>query len=243
MTPTKILIGQILVVFSIIIAGVWAATQWAAAMLGYQAQLGASWFLLFGLPVYRPWQLFPWWYAYDAYAPDVFDRAGMLAAGSGFMGCAAAIVGSLWRARQNRRATTYGSSRWASRREIGAAGLFRPAGVFLGRFGDRYLRHDGPEHIMAYAPPRSGKGVGLVAPTLLTWTGSAVVHDIKGENWQLTAGWRSQFSHCLLFNPTDPRSARYNPLLEVRKGVNEVRDVQNIADVLVDQPVNTWGRP
>jgi type IV secretion system protein VirD4 len=234
MTPTKILIGQILVVFAIIIAGVWAATQWAAAMLGYQAQLGAPWFVLFGLPIYRPWQLFPWWYAYDAYAPDVFDRAGMLAAGSGFMGCAAAIVGSLWRARQNRRATTYGSSRWASRREIGAAGLFRPAGVFLGRFGDRYLRHDGPEHIMAYAPPRSGKGVGLVVPTLLTWTGSAVVHDIKGENWQLTAGWRSQFSHCLLFNPTDPRSARYNPLLEVRKGVNEVRDVQNIADVLVD---------
>lgn len=105
MTPTKILIGQILVVFAIIIAGVWAATQWAAAMLGYQAQLGAPWFLLFGLPVYRPWQLFPWWYAFDAYAPDVFDRAGMLAAGSGFMGCAAAIIGSLWRARQNRRAT------------------------------------------------------------------------------------------------------------------------------------------
>jgi type IV secretory pathway TraG/TraD family ATPase VirD4 len=56
----------------------------------------------------------------------------------------------------------------------------------------------------------------------------------KGENWQLTAGWRQSFSHCLLFNPTDPRSARYNPLLEVRKGPDEVRDVQNIADVLVD---------
>ena len=60
------------------------------------------------------------------------------------------------------------------------------------------------------------------------------MHDIKGENWQLTAGWRSQFSHCLLFDPTDPRSARYNPLLEVRKGPSEVRDVQNIADILVD---------
>jgi len=42
--------------------------------------------------------------------------------------------------------------------------------------------------------------VGLVIPTLLSWTGSAVIHDIKGENWQLTAGWRSRFSHCLLFN-------------------------------------------
>jgi type IV secretion system protein VirD4 len=87
---------------------------------------------------------------------------------------------------------------------------------------------------MAFAPTRSGKGVGLVIPTLLSWTGSAVIHDIKGKNWQLTAGWRSKFSHCLLFNPTDPRSARYNPLLEVRKGPDEVRDVQNIADILVD---------
>ena len=61
-----------------------------------------------------------------------------------------------------------------------------------------------------------------------------MIHDIKGENWQLTAGWRSRFSHCLLFNPTDARSAAYNPLLEVRRGASEVRDVQNIADILVD---------
>ena len=192
MTPTKLLIGQIAVVFAIVILGVWAATQWCADMLGYQAQLGNPWFVLFGWPVYEPWKLFPWWYRYEAYAPAVFDKAGMLAAGSGFMGCAAAIIGSLWRARQGRLVTTYGSSRWALPREIERAGLFRPAGVFLGRLGDRYLRHDGPEHVMAFAPTRSGKGVGLVVPTLLTWTGSAVIHDIKGENWQLTAGWRSK---------------------------------------------------
>jgi type IV secretion system protein VirD4 len=84
------------------------------------------------------------------------------------------------------------------------------------------------------APTRSGKGVGLVLPTLLTWPGSAVIHDIKGENWELTAGWRARFSHCLLFDPTNPASARFNPLLEVRKGPHEVRDVQNIADILVD---------
>src|SRR2546427_1358187 len=43
--------------------------------------------------------------------------------------------------------------------------------------------------------------------------------------------WRSRFSHCLLFNPTDSKSAAYNPLLEVRRGAHEVRDVQNIADI------------
>lgn len=234
MTPTKILIGQILVVFAVVIGGLWVATQWAAVGLEYQTRLGLPWFTVFSTPIYYPWRLFEWWYAYDAYAPSLFEKAGVIAASSGLFGCGVAIIGSLWRARQNHHVTTYGSSRWATRREIEQAGLFRAAGVFLGRLGNRYLRHDGPEHVMAFAPTRSGKGVGLVIPTLLSWTGSAVVHDIKGENWQLTAGWRQRFSHCLLFNPTDPRSARYNPLLEVRKGLDEVRDVQNIADILVD---------
>jgi len=234
MTPTKLLIGQILIVFAIMVLGVWAATQWAAAMLAYQPQLGAPWFFLGELPVYRPWALFPWWYHYEAYAPEVFDRAGSLAATSGFLGCGTAIGGSLWRARQSRFVTTYGSARWATKREIERAGLFADSGVFLGRLHGSYLRHDGPEHVMVFAPTRSGKGVGLVIPTLLGWTGSAVIHDIKGENWQLTAGWRSRFSHCLLFDPTNPLSARYNPLLEVRRGEQEIRDVQNIADILVD---------
>jgi type IV secretion system protein VirD4 len=234
MTPTKLLVGQILVVLAIMMLGVWLGTQWAAAMLGYQSRLGPAWFELAGVPVYRPWALFGWWYRYEAYAPEVFDRAGALAGASGFLGCAAAVFGSLWRARQVGRVTTYGSARWALPREVARAGLFGEAGVFLGRLAGRYLRHDGPEHVMAFAPTRSGKGVGLVVPTLLSWTGSAVIHDIKGENWQLTAGWRSRFSHCLLFDPTDARSARYNPLLEVRRGECEVRDVQNIADILVD---------
>src|SRR3546814_8998812 len=72
------------------------------------------------------------------------------------------------------------------------------------------------------------KGVGLVVPTLLTWPGSCIVHDIKGENWQLTAGFRAQHGRVLLFDPTNRASAAYNPLLEVRRGEWEVRDVQNV---------------
>lgn len=234
MTPTKFLAGQIIIVFAVAICGVWIATEWAAWHLGFQPRLGLPWFTVLAFRFYFPWRLFQWWYAYDAYAHEIFNRAGTIAAASGFLGCIVAIVGSLWRARQIGRVTTYGSSRWANAIEIKKAGLFQPTGVFLGRVEHAYLRHSGPEHVMAFAPTRSGKGVGLVVPTLLSWTESVVIHDIKGENWQLTAGWRKQFSHCLLFNPTDTRSARYNPLLEVRKGSNEVRDVQNIADILVD---------
>ncbi|MBO9580149.1 MAG: type IV secretory system conjugative DNA transfer family protein [Sphingobium sp.] len=133
MTPTKLLIGQIAVVFAIILAGIWFATQWAAAALAYQPELGSPWALIDGIPVYRPWAIFLWWYHFDAYAPHVFDRAGAIAGASGFVGCGAAVAGSLWRARQRRNVTTYGSAHWASVREAGAADLFSNGGVFLGR--------------------------------------------------------------------------------------------------------------
>jgi type IV secretion system protein VirD4 len=232
--PTGVLIGQIITVFVIVGSGVWGATQWTASALGYQMRLGEPWFHALGIPFYYPWRLFEWWYVYDAYAPSIFLRGGAIAACAGLAGALVAIIGSVWRARQSKLVTTYGSARWATLREILRAGLTKSSGVFLGSILRSYLRHDGPEHVMAFAPTRSGKGVGLVVPTLLSWPGSAVIHDIKGENWQITAGWRSRFSHCLLFNPTDARSAKYNPLLEVRRGAHEVRDVQNIADILVD---------
>jgi len=132
--------------------------------------------------------LFEWWFFFDAYTPDIFAKGGAIAGASGLV--AEAIGMSVWRSRQARRVTTYGSARWAASAEIVKAGLMGLAGVFLGLFDGRYLRHAGLEHVLAFAPTRSGKGVGLVVPTLLTWPLSAVIHDIKGENWQLTASWR-----------------------------------------------------
>jgi type IV secretion system protein VirD4 len=234
MPSSRSLVLQAVTAVFLTIGLVWAATQWAAAMLGHQPALGAPWISLGDVAVYAPWRLFAWWIAFDAQAPDVFRRAGLLALAGGIAPALIAIGGAAWRSRSDSVKTTYGSARWAVLADVREAGLLVPRGVVLGLFDDAYLRHDGPEHILAVAPTRSGKGVGLVVPTLLTWNGSAVIHDIKGENWQLTAGWRSRFSDCLLFDPTNPASTRFNPLLEVRRGENEVRDVQNIADVLVD---------
>ena len=234
MQATTVLYGQVLVVLTITLSGIWGATQWTASALGYQARLGMPWFELLGAPIYHPWRLFEWWFVFDAYAPEVFNIGGSIAACSSLLALAVAIGMAIWRARQARQVTTYGSARWAGLEEVRTAGMTQSTGVFLGLFEEHYLRHQGPEHVLTFAPTRSGKGVGLVVPTLLSWPASAVIHDIKGENWSLTAGWRSRFSHCLLFNPVDPASAAYNPLLEVRRGTHEVRDVQNIADILVD---------
>ncbi|EME4719171.1 conjugal transfer protein TraG, partial [Pseudomonas aeruginosa] len=175
-----------------------------------------------------------WWFSFDAYAPAIFVEGGIIAVSGGFIAIAAAILMSIIRAREARNIATYGSARWAEDKEIRAAGLLGPDGVVLGRHTQDYLRHDGPEHVLCFAPTRSGKGVGLVVPTLLTWPGSCIVHDIKGENWTLTAGFRAKHGRVLLFDPTNARSSAYNPLLEVRQGEWEVRDVQNIADILVD---------
>ncbi|MBQ1480872.1 MAG: conjugal transfer protein TraG [Sphingomonas sp.] len=234
MSATKILWGQILIVSAIVLATTWGATEWVAWRLAFQPELGPPWFRLFGFPFYMPPAFFWWWYGFDAYAPSIFVEGAWIAASGGFISVAVAIGMSVWRAREAKKVETYGSARWAEKEEVRVAGLLGPDGVVLGRYDRNYLRHDGPEHVLCFAPTRSGKGVGLVVPSLLTWPGSAIVHDIKGENWQLTAGFRARHGRVLLFDPTNPKSSAYNPLLEVRRGEWEVRDVQNIADILVD---------
>ncbi len=234
MPTTKIHWGQISVVFAIVGLSLWSATQWTAWRLGFQSALGPPWFEVMGFPVYFPLIFFWWWYAFDAYAPDIFLEGGAIAASGAFFSIVAAIAISVWRAREEREAETYGSARWATAAEIKSAKLTGANGVVLGKVGRDYLRHDGPEHILCFAPTRSGKGVGLVVPSLLTWPGSAIVHDIKGENWTLTSRFRAGFGQVLLFDPTNRESNAYNPLLEIRQGPSEIRDVQNIADVLVD---------
>jgi len=137
----------------------------------------------------------------------------------------------------------HGSARWATADDVRGTGLLgNPQGVYVGGwYVDplrrlHYLRHNGPEHVLAFAPTRSGKGVGLVIPTLLAWSESCVVYDIKGENWAKTAGYRSKSGHlCFKFSPVEAgNGSRFNPLAEVRVGTaRDVSDAQNIADMIV----------
>lgn len=116
--------------------------------------------------------------------------------------------------------------------------LMTGEGVFLGYLDDgTYLRDNAKTHLLICAPTRSGKGVGHIVPTLLTWKGSCVVTDIKGENWELTSGYRkSQLNNkTFMFKPTSPDSCHYNPLAEIRIGTTkEMGDLQLITKILVD---------
>jgi type IV secretion system protein VirD4 len=120
MSATKILWGQILTVFLIVLMTTWGATQWTAYRLGFQPQLGLPWFELAGWPIYYPPAFFWWWYFYDAYAPPIFVEGAYIAASGGFISIAVAIGMSVWRAREAKNVETYGSARWARLEEVRA---------------------------------------------------------------------------------------------------------------------------
>ena len=235
MSATKILWGQIIIVFAIVLLAIWSATEWTAWRLGFQPQLGHPWFELLHFPFYLPPAFFWWWYAYDAYAPDIFIEGAYIAASGGFIAAAVAIGMSVWRAREAKNAETYGSARWAQPKEIEAAGLLRTR-----------WRRAGPLPAQLSAPRRTGACAVLRADAIgqgrrprrpdaadLAGLGDRPRHQGRELAADRRLPRRSTAACCCSIRPTRSQSA-YNPLLEVRRGEWEVRDVQNIADILVD---------
>lgn len=237
-----------------------AATQFVAYKFRYQAALGAPLFIHSGHAIYQP-TAWAFWLLQHSNTASLQVKQPLLA------GALVVVVGSaitvmivyglnLRRARRLSANTEdlHGSARWASASDIQATGLLESnQGVYVGGWLNpstrhlHYLRHNGPEHVLAFAPTRSGKGIGLVIPTLLAWSESAVVYDIKGENWARTAGFRVKAGHlCFKFSPVEvANGSRFNPLAEVRIGTpRDVSDAQNVADMIVrtgeDSPMERY---
>lgn len=236
------------------------ATQRIAAYFSYHPALGEPWGVAFGLPWYAPWSVIAWQEKFGPSDTYGFIEQAITHSQALFL-LPQFVVIAYWMAFMKKlraNANLHGSARWAIEPEIRTMGYFEGKGVYVGGWLKKYaglallwrsfqskpdevqlyLRHNGPEHIMVFAPTRSGKGVGLILPTLLAWEGSSIVLDIKGENWALTAGWRkSQGQTVLRFDPSDPSgsSAAFNPLEELRiDTMLAIPDVQNMAAMLVD---------
>ncbi len=219
--------------------GLASATQLFAHEFAYQASLGDSFHHL-----YAPWKIMEWAASYY----DTYPMALRKAASVGLVISSIVMLIAFFRHVVSANSSVahefiHGSARWANKSDIAAAALLGNEGVYVGAWRDKdnrihYLRHNGPEHILCYAPTRSGKGVGLVIPTLLSWKHSAVILDLKGELWEMTAGWRQAHAgnKVLRFDPANPVSCiGFNPLEEIRLGTeHEVGDVQNLATLLVD---------
>jgi type IV secretion system protein VirD4 len=219
------------VYIGLVLTGLAGGTQWVGHRLGHPPALGPS-LRVASVVVYPPWGIVRWSLRFGERIPRALNEGYGVFAGAWVLSTIVLIVAR----RLGRRLPVrqIGEDRWATRRDMEAAGLLTGKGVVLGRYGRYWLTYDGPEHQLVSGASRSGKGVGHVVPTLLNWPGSVLAYDVKNELWDLTAGFRSTFSHALFFNPTRPDSARFNPLLEIRKGTSEIRDAQNVVEMLVN---------
>jgi len=162
--------------------------------------------------------------------PEVRRRLQLSSAG----GLALVAAGALLAFWPQPRAL-HGNARFARAGEIARAGLFAKEGIFLGRFGRRYLVLGGQQGAVVSAPPRSDKGTAIVVPNCLYWQGSLICQDIKLENWQLTAGFRATLGPVYLVNPLDPdgNTACCNPLAYVPSDPNlRISGIQRIAATL-----------
>ncbi|MEX1828579.1 type IV secretory system conjugative DNA transfer family protein [Luteibacter sp. CQ10] len=183
-----------------------------------------------------------WWRYFQgadqpAYVPFAWRIHAAGGIGIGVPGLA--LVGLLMGLhRRGKPRSTHGDARFAKPSDLRKAGLFAssPQGIVIGKMGRRLIRMPGQQFVILAAPTRSGKGVGVVIPNLLTYDDSTVVLDIKQENFELTSGWRaSQGQEIYLFNPfaEDRRTHRWNPLSYVSNDPDfRISDLQAIAAML-----------
>lgn len=122
----------------------------------------------------------------------------------------------------------HGDARWATGKEVEDANLRAEEGLILGKLNGKFLMMNEAKFVLLVAPTRSGKGVGTIIPNLLNWNQSVIVVDIKGENFEVTSGFRSKHgqevykwapfdenfeTHCS--NPLSPHYVSRDPRLVV----------------------------
>lgn len=238
----------------ILCAANFVGTQYIATKLFFAKILGQP---IFG-HIYRPYMWTVWFFRYHSadnpYIRKSVDAGIMIVVCASLLSVLYVLITNFQRSKQMLKGQEdlHGSASFATKKDLEEYGTFGTTdGVYIGAFRDgnsvRYLKHNGKEHFCGIAPTRSGKGVGLVIPTLLAWDQSVIVYDIKGENWALTSGWRSKprkegglGQTCLKFAPLDTDTAHINPLDLLRFGeTHEVGDARKLAEMLVDSGVKT----
>lgn len=137
----------------------------------------------------------------------------------------------------------HGSARFANRQELVKSGLLEPdkaddefPSIVVGKVEDKFLLFRGQQFMFLSAPTRSGKGVGIVIPNCLHYRDSMVVLDIKGENFEITAGFRAKCGQEVhKFAPDDENflTSCWNPLAYVRNDPRfRISDLMSITNIL-----------
>lgn len=180
------------------------------------------------------------------YGDDPYTRRWLvMCLAAGWIATIAIAAGLLRPAKRS----LHGDARFATQREVAAAGLFDGDGLVLGRWGGlmgvggKLVRLGEQRGAFCAAGPRTGKGAGLVQPNALSWRGSFVINDTRKECYRISAGWRSLFSKVFLFDPLSPsgRTAQWNPISPFYvpdDPAQRINALQKIANMLSPDPAS-----
>lgn len=216
-----------------------AATQSIASTFDYQPALGRPLLIAGSVRLYAPHSIFAWAERWSSTYPSEFLWPKFLVF-LGFVGSGLTLlVGFRALAPRSR---PFGASHWAERDDVLSADLFATGGIVLGRFDNEIVAYDGPQHVLLTGGTRSGKTRGSVVPTLLACPHSVLALDLKGElhsgdarvGFPGTAGFRAKLGRVIRFDPTSTTSDKFNLIDTIRPGAHEVRDAQNLVELISD---------
>lgn len=247
------------IVIFLFVAGIVAATQdFAYAMNGDRRVVNVPLFKLGEWYIYNPVFFilsFFKYFGYEKFQPYYWHAMSYFLAFT----LAAFSVAVIWTITTaiviKKCGTQNGTARMASVSDLHKNGFLAPDGIMIGMTEDAlvtyskkedgslklhqyrkgtYICHPGKQHTLIAAPPGSGKNVGIIFATLLSYPHSVIVNDIKGENYEKTAGYRRTFSHVLRFAPCSYETVRFNFVQAIRDGdENAFRDASLIANTLI----------
>ncbi len=179
--------------------------------------------------------------------PEAF-KVAFGAVGLGTLGLATLAFAWVWQGHSDE----YGSAHWQTKRELKRNGMLEVPGrgFVCGKLGPPrskapFISASDIPHVMMIAPTRAGKGVGFVIPNLLSFEGSVVVLDVKGENFEKTARLRAlNGDEVFRFSPFDWANSthRYNPLARIAAApsfAQQFTEVSILADLFLDKDNKT----
>jgi len=250
------------VTFGAIFFGIWAGTQRFCYLVGYDPgwvgypfyviQLGKN----FTFPLYNPLLIFYWTLMYFKRT----DIHHLIYSGYkiiGYTSFSAIVFYFLieFVLMKYLSQNIFGTARWGNKKDLAKAGLLQDkGGIILGQLfnasvysaydqvKDSVILHlkkaaqkiiqSGIYNVLLSAMTRSGKGVSTVMTTLLSYAGSVIVLDFKGESFKYTSGFRKKFGKVYRWAPTGDNGHHFNPMMEIRSGENAFSDANLIADIL-----------
>jgi len=250
-----------IITLAAIFIGIWAATQIFARSVAYQpGWVGEPFYSIkfsdIVYPLYNPLLIFYWilmYFKYTEIHPYMFNAVKVTGIIS-FVAIAFYFFVEFF-IMKNGQQNIFGTARWANKNDLKKAGLLQnKGGVILGQLAsakvaveydktkDSFILHSkkaaqkivqcGIYNTLLVAQTRTGKGVSSVQPTLLSYPGSVIVLDFKGESFNYTSGFRKKFGKVYRWEPTGDKGHHFNPMMEIRSGDDAFADANLIADIL-----------